>query len=88
MRNKKMIVDFQEQRLTEERSKQELEEIIRMNQQKVQERQQRAAQEQAAQAESLAREREALQRSRDMLRQRKLQQSLRKAGATDLMVVI
>merc|ERR1712187_122430 len=80
MKKKQLIEDFKQQRETEERSKQELEEIIRVNQQKAQEQQQKIAQQQALQAQALHKERDILQRSKEQ-RKRKLQQVGRTGAA-------
>mmetsp|Transcript_83910 Transcript_83910/g.260736 ORF Transcript_83910/g.260736 Transcript_83910/m.260736 type:complete len:152 (+) Transcript_83910:35-490(+) len=73
MKKKKLIEDFKQQRETEERTKQELEEILRVNQQRTQEQQHKTAQEQAAQDEALSRERHMLQRTWDQRRKRMAQ---------------
>mmetsp|Transcript_48915 Transcript_48915/g.97234 ORF Transcript_48915/g.97234 Transcript_48915/m.97234 type:complete len:167 (+) Transcript_48915:69-569(+) len=75
MKKRRLIEDFKHQRETEERSRHELEEIIRVNQLRTQEQQQRAAQQLALQAQALSHERNLLQKQRDQ-RRKKIQQNL------------
>ncbi|CAK9031600.1 unnamed protein product [Durusdinium trenchii] len=68
IKKKKLIEEFQQQRDQEERSKQELEAIIRTNQQRMQEQQQRVAQELGSQADELWQERGLLQKRQEQRR--------------------
>ena len=68
MKKKKLIEEFQQQRDQEERSKQELEAIIRTNQQRMQEQQLRVAQELGSQADALLQERGLLQKRQEQRR--------------------
>merc|ERR1712232_1354464 len=61
MKKKKLFNEWNERTETEEKSKQELEEILRANQRKVQEHQNKVGQAQAEQSEALLHERGQLQ---------------------------
>merc|ERR1719291_532330 len=65
MKKKKLIEEFRQKHETEEKSKLELENIIRTNQQRAQEQQQKFAQAQAMQTDDLFHERQLLQMSRE-----------------------
>ncbi|CAJ1360374.1 unnamed protein product [Effrenium voratum] len=65
MKKNKLIDEFKQQRDQEERSKQELEAIIRTNQQRMQEHQQRVAQALGTQADALHHERDLLQKRQE-----------------------
>lgn len=70
MKKKKMVEDFRHHTETEERSKQELEEIIRINQLKAQEQQQKVAAALSSQEEDLLRERDMFQKLNDQRRRK------------------
>ncbi|CAE7546003.1 unnamed protein product [Symbiodinium sp. CCMP2456] len=82
MQKKKLIEEFRHERDQEERSKQELEAIIRTNQQRTQEQQQRVAAAMGSQAESLLHERGLIQKREEQ--HRKVQKGLESVGGGGL----
>mmetsp|Transcript_8870 Transcript_8870/g.23772 ORF Transcript_8870/g.23772 Transcript_8870/m.23772 type:complete len:183 (+) Transcript_8870:66-614(+) len=81
MKTKKLVDEFKQARETEERSKHELEEIIRVNQRRAQEQQQKFAEASAMTTDDLLRERELATKKKEQ-RKKMLQQQ---AGVTEVM---
>ncbi|CAE7251550.1 unnamed protein product [Symbiodinium natans] len=78
MQKKKLIEEFRHERDQEERSKQELEAIIRTNQQRTQEQQQRVAAAMGSQADALIHERGLIQKTKEQ--RRKVQKEFESGG--------